>query len=253
MTTWANDFEASPADADEAKYGANKIRELKTAISERLEREMNFKAGTSPLLKAGIASVIYYGDSAGIAGLANVANGALAYNTTLKGLMAYNASVWTAINLSHSGLANLTDADSHTQYLNVNKANQTLQKDLLVTTSIKIDGYDISALGGSFENHDANTASVAHTGGIGNAFGAWSTGLDQRHVYTASTDGFVTAYSTSTALSMQTPSATDRVALTTAIKSFLGGTMPVRKGATWQVLAASAGDTVFIYWLPIGS
>lgn len=97
MTTWNATFEASPADSDEYKYGASKIRELKKAISERLELEMNFMTGTQPLLKAGVAAVIYKGTTAQIAALTGMSAGALAWDSTLLALKRYTGAAWEAL------------------------------------------------------------------------------------------------------------------------------------------------------------
>ena len=55
MVVWDDAFEAEPDDTDAANQGANAIRQFKEAINERLELEMNFRTGTKPFLKAGIA------------------------------------------------------------------------------------------------------------------------------------------------------------------------------------------------------
>lgn len=83
MTTWDAGFEASPADGDEHKYGAQKIRELKAAISERLDLEHNFKAGGQPSHKAGLCAVVYYGTTTQINALSLPIAGGVAYDTTL--------------------------------------------------------------------------------------------------------------------------------------------------------------------------
>jgi len=90
--TWNDTFEASPADTDEVKYGAQKIRELKKAISERLELEMNFKAGSKPLVKAGVASVCYTGTANEIANISEPSDGAIAWDTENDALKRYDAS-----------------------------------------------------------------------------------------------------------------------------------------------------------------
>lgn len=158
MTTWDASFEAAPADSDEYKYGANKIRELKTAISERLELEMNFKAGTQPLLKAGQAAVLYSGNTTAINALANMSTGAAAWDTTLSVFKRYSGNAWVVLQPDHGNLAGLTD-DDHTQYIHSNKVNQTLSQNLSVAANITIDGVDISA-------HAAANAVAAH-GNVG--------------------------------------------------------------------------------------
>ena len=102
MTTWNSAFEASPADTDAAEYGAQKIRELKTAISERLETEMNFKTGGQPLLKAGVAAVLYSGVTASITALTGMSAGALAWDTTLLVFKRYNGATWDVLSSTTS-------------------------------------------------------------------------------------------------------------------------------------------------------
>lgn len=152
MTTWNANFEASPADSDAWKYGANKIRELKVAISERLELEMNFKTGTQPLIKAGIASVCYSGNTTDINALANMSANALAWDTTLAVLKRYNGNAWVALTSDHANLANLTTGDPHTQYLKLDKANQTISANLTVSANTTIDGRDLSVDGARLDS-----------------------------------------------------------------------------------------------------
>ena len=159
MTTWDAAFEASPADADEYKYGANKIRELKTAISERLEQEMNFKTGTQPLIKAGIASVCYAGNTTDIANLANMSANAFSWDTTLKVFKRYSGANWAILDIDHGQLSGMTD-DDHPRYLSVNKANQSILANVSCAANVTIDGVDISA-------HAAASAMAAHANNIG--------------------------------------------------------------------------------------
>ena len=93
--TWDAAFEASPADTDEAKYGAGKIRQLKTAVSERGELEFNWKDGTQPFVKAGKAAVFFTGTTVEINALTGMSAGALAWDTTLKCLKYYSGTAWT--------------------------------------------------------------------------------------------------------------------------------------------------------------
>ena len=158
MTTWDASFEASPADSDEAKYGANKIRELKTAVSERLELEMNFKTGTRPLIKAGQASVCLQANTTDIANIANMSNHAIAWDTTLKVFKGYNSN-WVTFDMDHGALSGKSD-DDHPQYLSANKANQTIEANISCAANVTIDGIDID------EHANAN-AVAAHTGGVG--------------------------------------------------------------------------------------
>lgn len=95
--TWDANFEIQPADTDEEKYGANEIRQLKVAISERMELEHNFDAGTSPSHKAGYCAVTYIGTANDIANLANSANGCVAYDTGLTNLKIKTANGWVEV------------------------------------------------------------------------------------------------------------------------------------------------------------
>jgi len=113
-TTWDAAFEAVPADTDEAKYGADVIRDLKVAVSERLELEMNFKTGTQPLIKAGVAAVIYQGTTTEIVALDTAAvssDGALAWDTTLKTFKRSVSHVFGRIGEIPSGTKMLFYAD----------------------------------------------------------------------------------------------------------------------------------------------
>ena len=192
--TWDSNFEASPADTDEFKYGASKIRELKLAISERLELEMNFKAGTQPLGKAGKLAVIFLGTTTEINNLTGMAAGAFAWDTTLKVLKRYSGTAWAILDIDHGQLSGLAD-DDHTQYLHLNKAAQTLSQSLVVATGKTVDGRDISVDGDAFDTHKAGTASAQHAAGLGlgTVFGAWET-KSNNTVYQAATDGIVIGY-----------------------------------------------------------
>lgn len=259
MTVWDNAFEISPANSDAANQGAAKIRELKTAISERLELEMNFKTGTKPLVKAGIASVCYPGNTAQINALSSPANYALAFNTQTKTFMYYNAG-WANAQIDHDGLANLTGSDPHTQYLNLTKASQTLSANLSVANNITIDGVDISSqktacdiISAAFMAHDTANASDAHTGGIGSAFGSYdSSSYAVNTVYTASTDGFVVGYANTTIISFYTPNGTLMYNVSSEANHYLSVCCPVRKGISWRMSIVGSG-TNKVSWLPIGS
>lgn len=144
--TWDASFEASPADTDEAKYGATKIRQLKLAISERGELEFNWKAGTQPFVKAGKAAVVFVGTTTEIDALTGMAAGAYAWDTTLKVLKYYSDAGWVVLDIDHGALSGLGD-DDHTQYLKLDKAGQTLAENLAVTDGKTIDGRDISVDG----------------------------------------------------------------------------------------------------------
>ena len=146
MTIWNNNFEASPADTDKRRYGARKIREIKTAVSEREELEHNFKNNTKPFHKAGCCSVLFYGATVDIP-VTGIADGCIAFDTTLNRFKRYNGTSWEVLTLSHDGLANLIEpADDHLRYLNLLvREGQTLENDLLLDTGKKIDGVDIAS------------------------------------------------------------------------------------------------------------
>jgi len=95
-TTWDATFEASPADTDEIKYGAGKIRELKSAVSERLEVEHSMTTGKH---LPGKTSALYTGTTAEITALTGMAEGAIAYDETLGKLKIYTDGAWTALAL----------------------------------------------------------------------------------------------------------------------------------------------------------
>jgi hypothetical protein len=148
MTTWDDTFEASPKSDDEAKYGATKIREIKTSVSEREELEHNFKLGTSPFHKPGLCSVVFIGTTVEIAALTGMSEGSIAFDLTLGVYKLYHNFAWLTIALDHNSLANLDNTehtlDPHPQYLKLNKAGQVLTENLALASGITIDGVDIS-------------------------------------------------------------------------------------------------------------
>ena len=148
MVTWDGAFETSPADVDEWKYGASKIRELKAAISEREELEHDFKVGAYPFHKAGKCSVLYVGTTTEINALTGMPAGSIAWDTTLSVLKKYSGTAWEVCQYDHGGLAGLAD-DDHTQYLKLDKTGQTLSQNLAVSAGVTVDGVDISAFTGS--------------------------------------------------------------------------------------------------------
>jgi hypothetical protein len=101
MTTWDANYEASPADGDEIKYGANKIRELKVAARERLEVEHSMTTGRH---NPGECTVMGLGNATDIANLANAANGAIAHDSNTGEMKRYEAG-WQVI---RKGQANLS-------------------------------------------------------------------------------------------------------------------------------------------------
>lgn len=261
MTTWDANFEATPADTDEAKYGANEIRTLKTAISERLEMEMNFKTGTQPLLKAGIAGVCFAGNQTDIANLSNVANsnvanGALAYDNTNYVIQHYWEGAWSNMVIYHNELGNKANGDDHPQYLKLDKEDQTITANVAVDDDITIDGVDISAANGSLANHIANSAANGHTAGIGEVLGAWVTSNTVQNIYTANTDGVVVASVKAYEVSLQTPSGTNIAVMTASSNHYvLSVSGVVKKGDTWRVYTLGVNSTFIplVRFIPLGS
>lgn len=94
--TWDASFEASPADTDEYKYGAQRIRELKQAINERLVVEHDIDTGLHRLGKSGI---IYVGTTAQINALVGMLSGAISFDTTLKIFKEYNGAAWVELDV----------------------------------------------------------------------------------------------------------------------------------------------------------
>jgi hypothetical protein len=92
--TWDTSFEQSPADTDLAKYGAEKLRDLKIATREREELEHNFQAGTKPFHLPGRCSVAFYGTTAEVAALSSPPQYAVAFDTTLRSWKYYDGAAW---------------------------------------------------------------------------------------------------------------------------------------------------------------
>lgn len=148
--TWNATFEATPADTDEAKYGANKIRELKTAIQERMDIEHTFSNAATGAHILGRCGILYYGTTAAIAALSSPPAGSLAFDTTLNVIKYANGTAWVTPTLDHGALDGLTD-DDHTRYISANKVGQTLEQNLDVTANITIDGRDLSVDGAKLD------------------------------------------------------------------------------------------------------
>lgn len=253
MVVWDNSFEDSPANSDAANQGANEIRTLKEAINERFELEMNFREGTKPFIKAGIASVIKAANTATINALAaNASNGALAFDTQTGDLKYANAAAWNVAQLNHANFANLTSGDPHTQYLP--KAGGTMSGNITMGSGKTVDGVDIDAFytlygitAAAYVAHAANK--VAHA----NTFGTWDTANYTINTNeTAPTDGIVVAYANTTHLYIESPIGTTRVYATGASGVYLSLVCPVRKGDTFKVSATSPGSNN-VHFLPIGS
>lgn len=151
MTTWNDLFEASPADGDEAKYGASKIRELKVAIREREELEHNFAVGVKPFHKAGKCAVFFSGTTTEINALSGMPEGSIAFDTTVGVLQRFNGSTWVTQILAHGQLTDL-DVNVHPQYLHLTTVGQTITEDIAVTAGKTIDGRDISDDMSKFES-----------------------------------------------------------------------------------------------------
>ena len=187
--TWDATFEANPEDSDDLEYGAEEIRSLKLATSERAELEHNFKTGTQPFHKGGKCSVVYLGTTAEINALTDMGGDAhnvtLAWDTTLKVLKYYNGSAWTVVDADHGLLSGKGD-DDHTQYLHLNKAAQSIAQSILMGAAVTIDGMDPSG-------HQAGAAQAQHTAGLGNIVLA-SAARAVNTIYLAAVDLLVTWY-----------------------------------------------------------
>lgn len=256
--TWDAAFEADPGDPDAANQGANEIRKLKLGISERLELETNFKTGTQPLIKAGIASVCYSGNTTQIGALSSPSANALAYNSQLAELQRYSGAAWANLQINHGTLANLTAGDPHTQYLKLDKANQELSANLDVSADVTVDGVDISNLATDLANHAAGTASSQHTNGVGNALGSWDEeSYDSNSNYTANTDGFVIARAYANYISIKTPSDNANAyaynGFTSANQIHRTVICPIRKDDTWRVDSSAGAANTTVRWIPLGS
>ena len=84
-------------------------------------------------------------------------------------------------------------------------------------------------------------------------FGAWDATKNNNTEYTAATDGFVVAYSTSynNTVTIFSPTATTRIVVqgnSAGAGSTPGAMCPVRKGDTWKVTGATT-----VFWLPLGT
>lgn len=234
--TWDANFEADPGDTDAANAGANEIRELKLAIRERLEAEMNFMAGSSPLLKPGIAAVIYSGNTTQIGALSNHANGALAIDTTTCSLKRSNSVSFSNMIINHDTLANRTNAAAHTQYLLL--AGGTVTGNISMSSTKTVDGVDVSNLAnaangeylsGSFATANANANNVAPS------------------------DGFVVAYANCTSIEVLV-SGTRRVYNTSSTNAYASSVMcPVATGRTYRVNFANVDGTPYLYFVALGA
>ena len=255
MVTWDGAFEASPADVDELKYGANKIRELKAAISEREELEHDFKVGAQPFHKAGKCSVLYVGTTTEINALTGMPAGSIAWDTTLTVFKKYSGTAWEVCQYDHGGLAGLAD-DDHPQYLKLDKTGQTLSQNLAVSAGITVDGRDVSVDGASLNTHKEGTAASQHAGGLGlgTIFGLWDADKVKDTIYQAATDGLVigVSLSDSTGLYGYTDAATPPTVLRSSCPGLGSITMAVKKGDYWKIVLWGAGVSYSLYWLPIG-
>lgn len=234
--TWDANFEADPDDTDAANAGANEIRELKLAISERLEEEMNFKAGSSPLLKPGIAAVIYEGNTTDIGALANHANGAMAIDTTTCSLKRSNSVSFSNMVINHNTLADRTNATAHTQYLLLTGGNVTGNISMAATKTV--DGVDVSNL--------ANAANGDYLSGTFSSANANANNV-------ASSDGFIVAYASCTSIEVLI-AGTRRVYNTSASNAVSSSVMcPVSNGTTYRVNFANVAGTPYVYFVALGA
>ena len=98
-------------------------------------------------------------------------------------------------------------------------------------------------------NDEVDFSSVNITGTV-TAFGAWSS-RNNNQEYTATTDGFVCAWTNDANTNIRgfSPTATQRAGNFGDAAAFNHGvTFPVRNGDTWKVTGATT-----VYWLPIGT
>lgn len=166
MVVWDSNFEAAPADTDDAKYGANEIRELKEAIRERMELEHDFMANAQPLHKPGETSVCYVGNTTDIGNLANMANGAIAFDTTLGGFKVYDGNTWTL--RRDTGYAN--DISNNANDI-ANNANDISNN----ANDIANHANDITTLQGSLDVIILQHYENANTSAGGQVIGSWAT------------------------------------------------------------------------------
>jgi len=246
--TWDNAFQAVPDDTDAANQGANAIRTFKEAVNERFELEMNFRDGTKPFIKAGIASVVNVNATATIAGLSSPSNGALAFDTTTKAFK-YYASQWVTAEINHNNLGNLTGGDPHTQYLA--KAGGTVTGNIAMGAGKTVDTVDVSVLKTDFDDHAANDdIHGGEGGGGGNSFGSWVPKANNTDL-TATTDGVVVAYGRCTNMYIRSgPNYRCRVN-SAANSHYHSLTCPVANGDSYEVVTTANYGTIYVWWLPL--
>ena len=101
LIQWDTNFEASPSDIDEAKYGASKIRDIKFGVRERMEVEHDFEA--TGLHLPGKVSCMYAGTTNEINLLLGMSEGAIAFDTDLLAVKRYsNTNGWEIVSQSQA-------------------------------------------------------------------------------------------------------------------------------------------------------
>jgi len=104
--TWNDAFEATPAGSSPVSIVDDRIRDFKRDLRERLQVGHNFSTHSSGtddgthkadiISLPGTIGVLYQGNTAGVAALANL-SGKIAWDTTLSQLKANSGSAWAAI------------------------------------------------------------------------------------------------------------------------------------------------------------
>lgn len=254
--TWDTTYEASPADSDEAKHGASKIRDLKETIYDRMEVEHNFSTVGSPMHRAGKCSVCYYGTTTQINALTAMSEGCIAYDSTLKRFKIYTSSAWIALDIDHDTLSLSALTNPHTQYVRLSAAGQTIVQattfsalitasaGLAVTGNITmagtglVDTRDVSADGAKLDALPYQTGFQART-----------TGLLKDTIYLATNDGFVTLFIGSVAAynivfyaeyAVTPPTVIIGGLLNSGVvNTWIPACFPIRKGEYWKVALLS--------------
>jgi hypothetical protein len=124
MASWTNAFEASPADSDDASEGAERIRELKVGIQERIVHEHDFDTSSGAVAnhgwhKAGAAKGYYQADEPtnrpdGTTSLTSDDAGRYWTDTDDGKIYVYSGSAWTALTIGSGAtdeLASLTASE----------------------------------------------------------------------------------------------------------------------------------------------
>lgn len=191
--TWDAAFEASPADTDEIKYGAGKIRQLKEAVSERYELEHSLSTG---LHLPGKTSCLYTGTTAEIAALTGMSEGAVAYDETLDRIKIYTAAAWTTLALGALAAGTKMLFYQDTAPTGWTIANTLDDKLVFVTKGSAAGGqtggavhstgsWTITGFGGSVDGHALSIAELAAHTHYYTCYGSWNAGAGNLSQITA--------------------------------------------------------------------